>query len=173
VTYVDWEKNALLEHTYDSTRTDFASVDWPSMIDPHKTLVYFYDGVTHPERVAAAKAAGFKHLIFNHNSGKNGGSYFSLKLACEVLVKDTTIPLSEMTFPDAKSHKPRAITKSDIASVMNMWADIDVYFQFPSLWPQDKPSLRTILTNLDEMLPTPKTRPPYNNLCYVKLKKGG
>ena len=173
VTYVDWDKNALLEMTYDSAHTDFANVDWSKKINPRKTLVYFYDGVDHQERIKAAKAAGFRHLIFNHNTDKYGQGYFSMKLACDVLLKDTTVPLAKMKYPDAKTHKPRAITKKDIDGIMALWSDVDVYYQFPSLWPQDKLNLRNIIPTIDELLPTPKEKQPYNNICYVKLKNGG
>ena len=174
ITYVDWEKNALMERTSDSSRTDFASIEWSKHLDPRKTLVYFYDGVTHHERVAAAKAAGFRHLMFANNTNKESASYFSMKRACDVLVQGSRLNMTAMQYPDKKTHKPRQVTRQDMTEELAMWGDVDVYFQFPSLCAQHKPNLRNVIPRIDEFVPaTGKQNQKYENICYVRLKKYG
>lgn len=61
---------------------DFATLDW-SPLPPHETVLLFDDHRNALDRVRAAKAMGFRHLLFEDNYPPSRGDCYSLKQALD------------------------------------------------------------------------------------------
>ena len=164
--------------------TDFAHVDWTSLVDPAQTLVFIDDHNYPIRRIVEANRHGFKHVIFDDNYWLGQGDMTTLKLLCQMLLGHMT--LHRMTYKDVGKKTQRPMTQQDLQVARDVFDDvIEQYYEFPMIWNSSEvitnPGNRNFMFDDSKgfdllrrfglvNVPPPTEINGYYNIVYVKLK---